>query len=166
MKMPDSPDIFLRIESLPETKLIGKRMQMSLSDNKTFPLWSSFMPRRKEIRNNINADLFSMQVYDGPFNYNPDTLFEKWAAVAVTDFDAIPHDMEAFTLTEGLYAVFIHKGAANTGPVTFRYIFETWFPTSGYALDNRPHFEILGAKYKNNAPDSEEEIWIPVKAEQ
>jgi AraC family transcriptional regulator len=30
-------------------------------------------------------------------------------------------------------------------------------------LDNRPHFEILGEKYKQGSPDSEEEIWIPVK---
>lgn len=45
----------------------------------------------------------------------------------------------------------------------FQYIFGTWLPASGYYLDNRPHFEILGHKYKNNDPDSEEEIWIPVK---
>jgi len=36
-------------------------------------------------------------------------------------------------------------------------------PNSDYELDNRPHFEILGKKYKNNSADSEEEIWIPVK---
>jgi len=30
-------------------------------------------------------------------------------------------------------------------------------------LDNRPHFEVLGEKYKNGDPESEEEIWIPVK---
>jgi len=27
-----------------------------------------------------------------------------------------------------------------------------------------PRIEILGEKYRNNDPDSEEEIWIPVKA--
>jgi AraC family transcriptional regulator len=32
-----------------------------------------------------------------------------------------------------------------------------------YELDDRPHFEILGDKYKNNDPNSEEEIWIPIK---
>jgi AraC family transcriptional regulator len=32
-----------------------------------------------------------------------------------------------------------------------------------YFLDDRPHFEILGDKYKNGDPDSEEEIWIPIK---
>jgi hypothetical protein len=30
-------------------------------------------------------------------------------------------------------------------------------------LDNRPHFEILGEKYKNADPDSEEDVYIPVK---
>ncbi|MGK2861531.1 MAG: GyrI-like domain-containing protein [Chitinophagaceae bacterium] len=45
----------------------------------------------------------------------------------------------------------------------FSYIFNTWLPPSGYDLDNRPHFEILGEKYKNDDPLSEEEIWIPIK---
>ena len=35
--------------------------------------------------------------------------------------------------------------------------------TSKYSIDNRPHFEIIGEKYKNNDPNSEEEIWIPIK---
>ena len=46
---------------------------------------------------------------------------------------------------------------------TFQYIFGTWMPDSGYKWDNRPQFEILGEKYKNNDPSSEEEIWIPIK---
>jgi AraC family transcriptional regulator len=66
-------------------------------------------------------------------------------------------------LKDGLYAVFLHKGAASTGGKTFKYIFETWLPNSCYLLDNRPHFEILGAKYKNDDPGSEEEVWIPIK---
>lgn len=40
---------------------------------------------------------------------------------------------------------------------------KTWLPASDYNLDNRPHFEVLGEKYKNNDPTSEEEIWIPIK---
>jgi AraC family transcriptional regulator len=66
-------------------------------------------------------------------------------------------------LPEGLYAVFLHRGPATTGPKTFEYIFQTWLPASEYFLDHRPHFEILGTNYKNDDPDSEEEIWIPVK---
>ncbi len=53
----------------PEKKLIGKRMTMCLADNKTHALWYSFMPRRKEIKNNIGTDLYSMQVYDEALNF-------------------------------------------------------------------------------------------------
>ena len=155
-----------RIEILPEKKLVGKRMKMSFTNNKTGELWKGFMQRRKEIKNNLTADLFSMQIYDNSYNFvkfNPDTIFEKWAAVEVCDFNNIPEDMESFTLSGGLYAVFLHRGDASTGPATFRHIFGTWLPNSEYSLDNRPHFEILGEKYKNEDPDSEEDIWIPIK---
>ncbi len=89
--------------------------------------------------------------------------FEKWAAIEVADHNSIPEGMDSFSLESGLYAVFIHKGAASKGPETFQYIFGNWLPGSSYELDKRPHFEILGEKYKNDDPESEEEIWIPVK---
>jgi AraC family transcriptional regulator len=155
-----------RIEMLTEKKLVGMRIKMSLAENRTYELWSSFMPRRKEILNNIGTDLYSMQVYDQSYDFkefNPNASFDKLALIEVIDFDSIPDGMVSFTLSGGLYAVFIHKGAASEGPKTFRYIFGEWLPNSEYSLDNRPHFEILGDKYKNDSPDSEEEIWIPVK---
>ena len=143
------------IQTLPEKKLIGKKLTMSFSNDKTPELWRSFMPRRKEIENNLTIDLFCLQMYDEAFDgkyFNPTMLFEKWAAVEVTNFDVVPEGMETYTLTGGLYAVFIHKGAASTGAKTFNYIFETWLPASGYILDKRPQFEILGEKYKNDDP--------------
>ena len=137
---------------------------MSLADNKTFQLWQSFMPRRKEIQNTVSTDLFSMQVYDVSYDFSqPTQEFEKWAAMEVTTFDAIPDGMEPFELVGGLYAVFLYKGL-STDTSIFRYIFGEWLVSSEYLLDHRPHFEILGEKYKNNDPNSEEEIWIPIKA--
>jgi AraC family transcriptional regulator len=153
-----------RIEILVGKKLVGRRLVMSLEDNKTGELWRGFMPRRKAVQNSMGTELYSLQVYD-PFyfdDFSPDKEFEKWAAVEVTDFDTVPDEMETFTLKGGLYAVFLHKGA-STDTTTFQYIFTTWLPNSDYLLDNRPHFELLGEKYKNADPDSEEEIWIPVK---
>ncbi|MFV8344523.1 GyrI-like domain-containing protein [Flavobacterium sp. ZB4P13] len=154
-----------RIERLSEKKLIGKRITLSLSNNKTAELWKSFMPRRKEIQNNIGIDLYSMQKYDALYfnTFNPNTEFEKWAAVAVTDFNEIPEAMEPIALAGGLYAVFVHKGDVTTASKTFQYIFETWLPNSEYVLDDRMHFELLGEKYKNNDTSSEEEIWIPIQ---
>ena len=152
--------------TLSEKKLVGKRLTMTYAENKTFELWHSFMPLRKQIRNCLTTELYSIQVYDRDFNFgifDKDHPFDKWAAAEVSDFDAVPEGMETLILKSGLYAVFIHKGAASTGPKTFGYIFGTWLPNSEYLLDNRPHFEILGEKYKNDDPESEEEVWIPVK---
>ena len=154
-----------RIETLAEKKLIGKRMIMSFSNNKTFELWRSFMPRRKEIQNNIGAEFYSVQIYKPLFfdNFNPTTEFEKWATIEVSDFDTVPDEMETLTLTGGLYAVFLYHGIASSAAKTFQYILGTWLQNSGYILDDRPHFEILGDKFKNEDPNSEEEIWIPIK---
>lgn len=154
-----------RIDTIDEKKLVGKRMKMSLSNNQTGALWQSFMPKRTEIKGAVGKELYSMQIYDASYfqNFNPHTEFEKWAAIEVNQFDRVPDGMETFTLKAGLYAVFLHKGAAVTATETFQHIFGIWLPESEYILDNRPHFEILGEKYKNNDPNSEEEIWIPIK---
>jgi len=154
-----------RIETLEPKKLAGKRLTMSIAANRTGELWKSFMPVRGKVARNLGQELISMQVYEpGYFEaFNPASEFEKWATVEVADFENVPDDMETFTLPGGLYAVFDYKGPANDSAI-FHYIFGTWLPSSGYLLDDRPHFEVLGARYKNNDPDSEEEIWIPIRS--
>ena len=135
---------------------------MTFANNRTFELFRSFMPARKEITNTVGKDIFSVQVYPRIPDFKQDIEFEKWAAIEVTDFDHIPAGMEAFALKGGLYAVFHYVGS-STDLRIFDYIFQTWLPNSAYQLDAREHFEILGDKYKNNDPASEEEIWVPVK---
>lgn len=158
--------MLLRIETISEKKFIGIHKTMSFADNYTFELWSSFMPRRKEISNAVGSELYSIEIYNNPFffeYFNPTNEFEKWAAVEVADYNTIPKDMTKLIAPAGLYAVFLHKGPASEGPTTYNYIFRTWLPESVYILDDRPHFAVMGNKYKNNDPDSEEEIWIPIK---
>ena len=105
-----------RIETLTERKLVGKRLTMTFADNQTFKLRQSFMPRRKDIINNLTSDLFSIQVYPQSFDltfFNQNAEFEKWAAVEVADFETIPDEMETFTLTSGPYAVHDYKGLST-----------------------------------------------------
>ena len=156
-----------KIETLSEKKLVGKRLTMSFADNKIGQLWKDFMPRRKEISNTLTNDLISMVVYNPTHfaDFKPTNEFERWATVEVSDFDHVPNQMETFVLPGGLYAVFDYQGL-NTDNSIFQYIFGTWLPNSEYVLDDRPHFEVLGNKYKNNDPTSEEEIWIPIKLDQ
>jgi AraC family transcriptional regulator len=155
----------VRIETVSEKKLIGNHLTMSLMDNRTAALWKSFMPRRKEIINAVATDLFAVQIYNENYfqNFNPANIFVKWATMEVRDFSNVPDGMETLAIPAGSYAVFLHRGPASEGPKTFQYIFGTWLPKSNYLLDIRPHFEILGDKYKNEDPSSEEEIWIPIR---
>lgn len=154
-----------QLKILSEKKLIGTRITMTFANNKTAELWRNFMLRRHEITNSVHTELFSIQLYSPYFfdAFNPNQDFEKCAAIEVADFNTVPQGMETFILASGLYAVFLYKGNASNAEETFRYILLTWLPRSEYVLDNRPYFEILGEKYKVGHPDSEEEIWIPIR---
>jgi|ERR1043165_5201335 AraC family transcriptional regulator len=154
----------------PEIKIVSakiltaKRIRMSLAANRTGELWKDFMINRKKITNNVGPDLISMSEYDADHfkSFQPSKEFWKYAAAEVKNHDQIPEGFEAFQIPGGLYAVFHYKGP-NTDFSIFEYIFREWLPSSGYELDQRPHFEVMGEKYKNGDPASEEDIFIPVK---
>ncbi|SNR57752.1 AraC family transcriptional regulator [Lutibacter agarilyticus] len=155
-----------RIEKLSEKKLVGKSLKMSLITNKTTELWKGFMPKVKMIQNKVGSDFISMQIYDKSLNFkdfNPQTEFTKYAMIETSKFENIPEEMETRILKGGLYAVFVHKGMAIDFPKTSQYIFNQWLPNSEYELDQREHFELLGAKYNPTDKNSEEEVWIPIK---
>jgi len=155
-----------RIEVLGEKKLVGMHLPMSLLQDRTGELWGTFMPRRKEVLYPISSDLICMQIYEGLPSYsqfNAETEFIKWASVEVKDGAEVPEGMETYTLTGGMYAVFVHKGLPSSFSKTAQFIFGEWLPKSIYELDNREHFEVLGERYRHNDPSSEEEVWVPIK---
>jgi AraC family transcriptional regulator len=153
------------IVTIPSKMLVGKRLTMSLNNNTTQQLWQSFLPLLKTIPNVLGTDKYSMQVY--PDNYftafNPAVQFDKLAAVEVSSFNNVPNGMECITLPSGLYAVFHYKGNPANGAEVFKEILMEWLPQSGYELDNRIHFEVLGEKYKQGSDASEEQICVPVR---
>ncbi len=157
--------MFSRIEIQPQKSFIGKNSIISLADNKTIELWRSFMPHRNEIKNRIGTEYHSIEIYPPSyFNaFSPKTTFEKWAAVEVQNLDDVPTEMKTLIVPEGKYAVFIYKGEASKAAAAFEYIFTKWIPQSEFKVDERPHFAVMGEKYKNDSAESEEEIWIPVR---
>lgn len=139
---------------------------MSFTNNRTQELWQDFMPRRSVIKNTTSEDSYSVEVYDNPNffkHFDPTQEFEKWAAVQVSNYDVVPEGMETLIIPQGLYAVFHYQGKASEAAQAYQYIYGSWIPDSEYALDQRPHFALMGEHYKNDDPSSEEELWIPVK---
>ncbi len=66
-----------RIKILNERKLVGMFASMSLAENKTFKLFSAFMPRRKEILDSINNDVLGEKYQ----RKNPGAEQEIWIPI-------------------------------------------------------------------------------------
>lgn len=156
-----------KIITLQPKKLVGKCITTTLSFDDTAALWHEFMRRREEIKNRVLGAFYSVQVYPKGLSmqdFREDTEFERWAAVEVSGEAPIPNGFNSKKLVGGTYAVFKHVGPVKTFVETSNYIYGTWLPNSSYTLDDRAHFERLGEKYYGpEHPESEEEIWVPVK---
>ncbi len=153
-----------RIKQFEETYLIGMRKLMTLEENTTSKLWRAFMPRLGEIDHIHGAGLYSVQIYPPGFRFQSRSVpFEKWAAVPAK-VSVPPDGLETLIIPSGLYAVFTHHGPASTFHKTIAHIFGNWLPNSPYEMDQRPQFEIMAPDYLGpDHPDSEEEVWIPLK---
>ncbi len=142
------------------------RRNMSLVNNQTRALWEQFMPARRRVNSIEGAPFYSVEIYpDLQYfrAFDPTIIFEKWAAMELEEGAAVPDGMELCTIPEGDYAVFLYRGKPSEVKDTYHYIFTVWLPSSGYQLDHRPHLAVMDERYKGEHPDSEEELWIPVR---
>ena len=144
--------------------LSGLSRQMSLIDNQTALLWQSFMPRVQSLQHRVGQHLISLQEYPPDYfrSFQPDRPFKKWALAEVSSKDE-SGEFEHITVS-GLYSVFTYQGLPDGFSGAFQQILFQWLPNSGFEIDQRPHFEWLGEKYKRNDPLSEEDVFIPIVA--
>lgn len=147
-----------------EKLVIGKKSEISLANFNVSEIWQEFSPKIKEIRNRVFPDLLSITIYqpDHFENFSIKKTFEKWAGAEVESFEKLPQGLDQIIIPAGEYVVFHYKGLPSDSRI-FQWIYSQWLPASEFELDHRPHFEVLGDKYKNRSLDSEEDIYIPVK---
>ncbi|RCW90723.1 GyrI-like domain-containing protein [Winogradskyella arenosi] len=145
-----------------ERKVIGVSTTMRHGEyHKIQELWQQFMPRLKAVKARSSMELIALQEF--PEGTNTATLSDYiiWACAEVLNFNEIPEGMMSLVIPAGTYAVVAHKGMDASK--TYRQFMSEWLINSGYGVDTRPHFQVMGAKYKNGSPDSEEEFYIPIK---
>ena len=153
------------IVTIPTTVLAGVKTEMSFSNNKTADLWAELMPK-KHLLPTKNHQLFSIEVYpDVSFfkTFDPWAKFTKWAAAEVETTENLPENIASLEMPTGLYAKFVYQGKASEAAAFYAKIFGGWLPNSDFVLANRPHFAVMGEKYKGESEDSEEEIYIPIE---
>jgi AraC family transcriptional regulator len=69
--------------------------------------------------------------------------------------------MEGLRIPSGTYAKFLLIGM-NIGGL-YETIMTNWLPKSGYQIDARPHFQVMGKDYKQGSPESKEWVYVPIK---
>ncbi len=142
---------------------------MSLVNNQTKALFAAFRPRIQEIEGRLQSEIdftYCVQVYPESMtfnNFDPNMQFERWAAVSVNQLAEPPIGMEEYNISGGVYATFSYKGTIVNYKNVAHDFYTKWLPKSGYVVDKREHFEIMGTDYFGPFnPDSKEDIWIPV----
>ncbi|NQX84478.1 MAG: hypothetical protein HRT67_00895 [Flavobacteriaceae bacterium] len=72
-----------KIITTTQKQLIGLALEMSLIDDKTQDLFSSFMPHKKHIQKTLNNTIYEIMLYSSEYfkHFDPRTSFTKWVAV-------------------------------------------------------------------------------------
>jgi AraC family transcriptional regulator len=89
--------------------------------------------------------------------------FEYIAGVMVEKVGDLSNEYVSKEIPAQKYAVFTHKGSLETLKDTYNFIYATWLPNSGYELADSSDFEWYDDRFKGFAPDSEFDIYIPIR---
>jgi len=143
--------------------VVGLEVITTQEDNNTnfsIPkLWSRFIPRAQEIKSRAAAASLGLCISEG-FD---DCKFAYLACVEVSNADSIPEGMVARSVPASKYLVFTHKGSVDELGKTYDFIYGTYIPNSTYEIASMVDFELYDERFNPNSPDSELDIYIPIK---
>lgn len=153
------------IKHIEKLVLSGVKSEMNFANHQPQKLWQQLMP---VVSRNfaVRPVLYSVEVYPNAnffTEFHPQAPFEKWAAIEESAHFSPIESWERLEIPTGKYAVFIFRGTQAGVPDFYQKILRQWLPEAGLVLDHRPHFARMDARYINGNPESEEEIWIPIR---
>lgn len=145
--------------------LIGKFFPTRLATQNPMTWWKSLRIAANQHGFLQNQGSYSLQKYPSSYfeSFNPQKTFEYAPAIPLETGLSTPEGWDMLTIEGGLFAVFVHRGTAETFPQTLGAFFAQWLPQSAYELDDRIHFCFMPPGYQLNDPAAEEEIWIPIR---
>ena len=83
--------------------------------------------------------------------------------MTVSDLAETPDILFGKILPAATYAVFTVKGGVDKISETFRYAYDQWLPASKYQMAYPFDFELYDERFKGHEPDSELDLYLPVK---
>ncbi|CAH0121431.1 HTH-type transcriptional activator RhaR [Paenibacillus sp. CECT 9249] len=109
---------------------------------------------------NKQTDKFGIVRYDDSMEF--DATYTYLAAAEAEHIEAA-EEQEPFTIPEGTYIVFEHRGSVEKLPLTYRYIYGTWFTRNTHRLNGVFDFEYYGERFVEvDRTDSGILIYVPV----
>jgi AraC family transcriptional regulator len=138
--------------------VVGLKYRGKNENNEIPQVWQALGPRTGEIAS--MAD--DTAAYGISANMDMETgEFDYIAGFEVSSAVDVPQGMVAFEVPGGKYAVF-----TTTLPKigeTFHEAYHTWLPQAGYQPAGSPEFEVYDEQFNPQDPDSEFDLYIPVK---
>ena len=154
----------LKIVEKEAMKIVGMKVITTQKNNTIPQLWDKFNPRCSEIKNIAQKGVcvgICPNVVTKDFDEN--TKFAYIAGMIVENFDNVPKGMETLEIPAQKYAVATHKGSLDTLHDTYHYLYAEWLPNSDYEFWPSAEIEWYDEQFKFSSPDSEFDIYIPVK---
>lgn len=151
----------LKLVTRPAFTVVGMLYVGKNQNNEIPEMWVKFNKRGNELVCTGDAAYGVCQwVNDGS-----DGIFEYLAGYEVDPNDPIPEGMTARTVPANTWAVFEHRGAADTLGDTYNRIFQEILPASNYRqTEDGRDMEVYTDEFTFFAPDSIMYIYVPVIA--
>ena len=139
--------------------LIGESSQK----NNTLPkLWESFN-NICSLRSFPSGSVYGISFYSDKEVFDESTIFQYMAGIELPD-DFISKDgLDTRIIKHGSYAIFTHKGPVSEFVNTMHYILGDWIVRSSFEPDTRDIIELYTKRFQHEHPDSEIDVWFPVK---
>jgi AraC family transcriptional regulator len=151
------------IVELDEMNVVGIQILFSLDCNLIPVLWERFATRMQEIENVSQKDVALEISYDVQGKAEEETFFVL-VGMIVEDVTEIPEGMTYKHIPAHKYAMFTHYGPISQIYDTYDRIFNEILPRSAYEFDEKAcEIEWYDGRFKKDSPDSEYDIYVPVR---
>lgn len=164
--MPEAPKFVSaqpKIVSMDAITFVGIEKRFTFDTiSEIHMLWMEFMPLEGSIQNKVKPTEAWGASYNMDYSVQPGE-FTYFVGVEVSDAKNIPDGMTVHVAPASKYAKFTHYGSLDNLSETYTYIYNIWFPQSGYGMGMGNELELYGKKFNPQSDTSEMYIFVPIK---
>jgi len=165
-EMPEAPKFVSPqpiIVSMDAITFVGIEKRFTFDTLSEIPmLWMDFMPLEEAIQNKVKPTEAWGVSYDMDYSVQPGE-FTYFVGMEVSNTENIPDGMIVYVAPASKYAKFTHYGSLDKLSETYTYIYNVWFPQSGYDMGMEDGLELYGKNFDPQSSKSEMYIFVPIK---